>query len=180
PLAPGIDDARQQGGTAIWCHNTNGYEGLPRALAGRLDAFNVFDGSRTGTFEERYYLLLNIGLRLPLSTGTDWFMYDFARVYAKATEPLTIDGWLGAVKAGRCQATNGPLLRLTVDDKEPGDVLALDGSRPVKVKASAVGRHDFGRLQLVRNGIVVKSEPAIGKAGAFTAALTHELRIDEP
>src|SRR5262249_17824058 len=49
PLRPGIEDARKQGGTVIWCHNTNGFEDVPSALAGQLDALNVFDGSRTGT-----------------------------------------------------------------------------------------------------------------------------------
>jgi hypothetical protein len=180
PLAPGIDDARQQGGTIIWCHNTNGYEGLPRALAGKLDALNVFDGSRTGTYEDRYYRLLNIGLRLPLSTGTDWFMYDFARVYAKAAGPLTMAGWLDAVKAGRCVATNGPLLTLTVDGQGPGAVIGLDQSRSVTIKASAVGRNDFQHLQLVRNGKVIQTQRADSKEGAYRAQMTSTVRIDEP
>lgn len=74
PLRLGIEEARQQGGTVIWCHNTFGYEDVPNALAGRLDALNVFDGSRQGAFEDNYYRYLNIGLRVPISTGTDWFM----------------------------------------------------------------------------------------------------------
>lgn len=180
PLAVGIDEARAQGGTVIWCHNTFGHEGLPRALAGRLDALNVFDGSRAGNYEDRYYPLLNVGLRLPISTGTDWYMYDFSRVYAQAEMPLTVPSWLAAVKAGRCVATNGPLLRLSVDGKGPGEVIALDEPRTVKVEASVLGRHDSGRLQLVRNGQVIKSERVENKNGAFAATLTHELRIDEP
>ncbi len=180
PLTPGIDNARRQGGTIIWCHNTFGHEGLTRAVAGKLDALNVFDGNRTGTYEDRYYRLLNIGLRLPISTGTDWFMYDFSRVYAKVPGSLTVPAWLDAVKAGRTVATNGPLLTLTVDGKEPGGVLALDRPKSVTIEASAIGRHDFQRLQLVRNGKVVKAEPAVSKDGAFRARLTHELRVDEP
>ena len=42
---------------------------MPTALTGRLDALNVFDGSRTGSYEENYYRYLNIGLRVPISTG---------------------------------------------------------------------------------------------------------------
>src|SRR5207245_1425082 len=41
-LRPGIDDARQQRGTVLWCHNTTGYEDVPTALTGRLDALNLF------------------------------------------------------------------------------------------------------------------------------------------
>ena len=48
-----------------------------------VDALNVFDGARIGTYEDGYYRYLNIGIRLPISTGTDWFLYDLARVYAK-------------------------------------------------------------------------------------------------
>lgn len=46
------------------------------ALAGRFDALNVFDGSRGGTDEERNHRSLDIGLRLPISTGTDRFLSD--------------------------------------------------------------------------------------------------------
>jgi len=180
PLRPGIEDARTQGGTVIWCHNTSGFEGVPNTLAGRIDALNVFDGSRTGTFEDGYYRYLNIGLRFPISTGTDWFIYDFARVYAKVPGELTIAKWLDAVKAGRCQATNSPLLTLTVDGKEIGDVVNLDRPKTVQVEVTATGRHDFQKLQLVQNGRVVQAESAKAKDGGYTARLTREVRLDEP
>lgn len=179
-LSVGIEDARRQGGTIIWCHNTYGHESVPNALAGRLDALNVFDGSRTGAFEDKYYRLLNVGQRLPISTGTDWFMYDFSRVYARVNGKLTIPSWLEAVKAGRCQATNGPLLTLTVDGKDMGDVLNLDKARTVRVEATARGRHPLQRLQLVHNGQVIQSEAAEAKDGAYTARLTREVMIDRP
>src|SRR5204863_1265174 len=124
-LRGGIDDTRKQGGTVIWCHNSSGFEDVPSALSGRLDALNVFDGTRLGTYEESYYRYLNIGLRMPLSTGTDWFLYDFSRVYARLSGPVSIKGWLEAVKAGRCVATNGPLLSLAVNGKEIGETVAL-------------------------------------------------------
>ena len=164
---PGLDNARKQGGTIIWCHNTNGDEDVPNALAGRLDALNVFDGSRRGIYEDTYYRFLNIGLRLPISTGTDWFIYDFSRVYAKVPGKLTIPAWLEAVKAGRCQATNGPLLTLTVDGKEPGDVIVQDQPRTVKVVASAIGRGDFQLLELVHNGKVIDTKATTAKEGGF-------------
>jgi hypothetical protein len=158
PLRPGIVDAREQRGTVLWCHNTSGFEGVPNTLAGRIDALNVFDGSRTGAYEDSYYRYLNSGLRLPISTGTDWFIYDFSRVYAKVPGRLTVPKWLDALKAGRCQVTNGPLLTLTVDSKEVGDVLNLDRPKAVRVEVTATGRHDFQELQLVQNGRVVQTE----------------------
>src|SRR5258708_38698639 len=98
---------------------------------------------RSGTFEENYYRYLNVGQPLPISTGTDWFLYDFARVYARVPGTLTIPAWLDALKAGRCQVTNGPLLSLKVNGRGSGDVLALEQPGTVKVEATAVGRHDF-------------------------------------
>jgi hypothetical protein len=180
PLRPGIEDARKQGGTIIWCHNTSGFEALPHILAGRVDALNVFDGSRGGTFEGGYYRYLNIGLRFPISTGTDWFLYDFSRVYAKVSGELTIPKWLDAVKAGRCQVTNGPLLTLTVDGKEIGDALNLDKAKAVRVEVTATGRHDLQKLQLVQNGKVVQTETGKLKDGIYTAKLQREVRLDEP
>ena len=178
-LRPGIDNARKQGGTVIWCHNTNGFEDVLNALTGRLDALNVFDGSRTGKYEDNYYRYLNIGMRMPISTGTDWFMYDMSRVYAEVRGKLTIPAWLDAVKAGRCQATNGPLLTLKVDGKAMGDVIDLKSAKTVKIEASAVGRHPVQRLQLVHNGRIVKTQTADAKDPG-RAHLVHEVRVDEP
>jgi hypothetical protein len=179
PLRPGIEDARKQGGTIIWCHNVFGFEDIPNLLAGRLDALNVFDGSRSGTFEEGYYRYLNIGMRLPISTGTDWFLYDFSRVYAKVPGKLTIPAWLDAVKAGRCQATNSPLLTLKVDGRETGDVLKVDAPKKVRVEVTATGRHDFQKLQLIRNGRVIELATAKAKDGVWSARIGLEVRIDE-
>lgn len=178
-LAGGIDTARKQGATIIWCHNSFGHEDVVNALAGRLHALNVFDGSRLGNYEESYYRYLNIGMRLPISTGTDWFLYDFARVYADLKSKPTIRGWLDGLKAGRNVVSNGPLLSLTVDDNKPGAVLKLDKSRKIVIKASAIGRHDFQNLQLVRNGKVIRSQRCAG-TGRFTASIKAEVYVDQP
>jgi hypothetical protein len=175
-LRPGIDAAKKQGGTIIWCHNGFGTEDVLNALTGRLDALNVFDGSRRGSFEDNYYRYLNIGLRLPLSTGTDWFIYDFARVYAKVPGRLTSAAWLAALRAGRCQATNGPILSLTIDGKELGDTIRLDGPKTMRMEASASGRHDFTELQLVLNGKVIKTTAAAGQP--FQTKIVHEVRME--
>ena len=176
-LRPGIDNARKQGATVIWCHNTNGFEDVLSAVSGRLDALNVFDGSRTGKYEDSYYRYLNIGLRMPISTGTDWFMYDQSRVYAEVKGKLTIPAWLDAVKAGRCQATNGPLLTLEVDGKSIGDTIELKEPKTVTIKATAIGRHPIQALELVRNGRVVHT---VAGKNRKRLELRHELRLDEP
>lgn len=183
PLAPGIRAARDQDGTVIWCHNTNGYEFLPHLLAGRVDALNVFDGSRGGKYEDRYYRALNIGLKLPISTGTDWFLYDFARVYVRLPEksgPLSVPSWLTSLKAGRNCVTNGPLLTLKVDGKPVGSILELDKPGPVTIEMEAAGRHDFQKLQLVQNGKVIESVTARREGPAYRAKLTRKIPVTDP
>jgi hypothetical protein len=180
PLRPGIDEARRQGGTVIWCHNSLGHEDVPNALAGRLDALNVFDGSRGGTYEENYYRYLNTGMHLPISTGTDWFIYDFSRVYAKVEGALTVKSWLAALKDGRNLATNGPLLTLTVDGKAVGDTLKLEKAGRPRVVATALGRHDFQKLQVIFNGRVIDNAAAQPGNGGFQARIEREVPVDEP
>ena len=66
-----------------------------------------------------WYKLLNCGFRIPAGAGTD-AMTNFAslrgpvglnRVYVKAGPVLTHATFLGALKAGKTFATNGPLPR---------------------------------------------------------------------
>ncbi len=180
PLRVGIDDAHKQGGTVIWCHNTFGYEDVLNAMTNRLDALNVYDGSRAGKYEDNYYRYLNMGVHVPLSTGTDWFLYDFSRVYAQVSGPLTIKSWLQAVKAGRCQATNGPLLSLQVNGRSIGDIIELKKPQSVMVQAQGVGRQNFQRLELVHNGKVIQTQTARKKAHDYTAKIQCSVRIDEP
>jgi len=178
-LQPGIENARGQGGTVIWCHNTFGYEDVLNALAGRLHALNVFDGSRKDGYEDNYYRYLNIGMRLPISTGTDWFLYDFSRVYVQVNGKLTIPNWLDGLKAGRNVVTNGPLLTLTVDGKNIGETIRLREPKTVRIEATSIGRHNFHKLQLIHNGKVVKSQ-AVEETKPFRAKLVHQIRFDEP
>jgi hypothetical protein len=180
PLQPGIDEARRQGGTTIWAHNGWGFEDIPNLATGRLDALNIFDGGSHGTYEDSFYHYLNAGLRVPFSTGTDWFIYDLARVYANVRGNLTIRSWLEALKAGRTFITNGPLLELNVGNTEIGGTLALDSAAKVQVRGRATGRQDFGKLQLVRNGRVIEEIASARSGGHFESRLDRALEIGEP
>src|SRR5262249_10352888 len=73
--------------------------------------------------------------------------------------------------------TNGPMLLLEVDGKEPGAEIHLSGPGPVKVRARAQSPVvPFTVLELVVNGTVVRSSNAV--AGGTSAELNHTLRID--
>ena len=167
------EEARSIGGIAIWCHNGMGME-LPVTVAlGHLDAFNLADGLDADY--ERYYSLLNAGFRLPVSSGTDWWVYDHNRVYVKIDGELDYDKWIAGLRTGRTFVSNGPLLELTVNGKEPGATLeSLDTEEPLKVKARADSRLPFDRLEIVRNGEVVAEVLATGQR---EAALQREVSV---
>jgi hypothetical protein len=180
PVRAGIDQAHDQGGTAIWCHNNWGYEDVPNWITGRLDAQNIFDGGAHGTYADSFYRYLNAGIRVPFCTGTDWFMYDFSRCYARVKGELTPDSWLAELRNGRTFITNGPIMDLQVNDSGPGETIEANSPGVVTVVATARGRVDFSRLELIRNGKVIESANTRAEDGHFAAKLTAKLAVSEP
>ena len=181
PLRDGVEQARALGATVIWCHNRLGLEDVPNWLAGRVDAQNIFDGGGHGDYSATYYKYLNVGLSVPFSTGTDWFIYDFSRVFVNLKEDLlTADSWLEGLKQGRSFISNGPLLEFQVDEMGPGGRIDLERSRLLSVNARAVARADFGALEFVKNGKVEKRVAAARNGNRFEADLSFEEPISEP
>ncbi|MBX3437548.1 MAG: CehA/McbA family metallohydrolase [Planctomycetaceae bacterium] len=186
PLRRGIERAHDIGGTVIWCHNDWGLEDVPNWLSGRLHANNIFDGGTHGSYAHSFYRYWNAGIRVPMSTGTDWFIYDFNRVYVPAPGRITPEQWLDQLAAGRSFITNGPLLEFTVDGLGIGEPLVLDAPRSIGVKGRAIGRVDFARLELIRNGEVINaiaSRPtggSEGEGGHFSAELDLMLDVSVP
>jgi hypothetical protein len=52
------------------------------AALGKVDAFNLFDPSWIDAEYDIYYQMLNAGIRLPASTGSDWAICSANRVHA--------------------------------------------------------------------------------------------------
>jgi len=151
------EEAKKIGGTTIWCHNGRGME-MPVAVARRaIDAFNLGDGSDAEY--ARYYNLLACGFRLPASTGTDWWIYDHNRVFVQVEGGFSYESWLAGLRAGRTFVTNGPLLDLQVNGKGPG--ASLDTEGPLRLRARAVSRVPFERLEIVCDGEIVADQPAV-------------------
>jgi len=179
PIRQGIDDAAKSAIDAIWCHNSWGFEDAPNILTRRVRAAHVFDGGSRGSYETGFYRYLNLGISLAFTSGTDWFIRDFARVYVSGAGQ-TAGSWLKALLLGKSFITNGPLLDLRIDGKGPGEVIDLPSKREISVTARAVGRVDFGLIELVRNGVVISTSPTRGQGGHFTADMRVEVDIDEP
>lgn len=180
PLRPGIRQARQQGGRVIWCHGHLGFEDVPNWVAGLVDAQNIFDGTPLGSYEEAMYRYLDLGLKVPFSTGTDWGIYDFSRVYVPVEGKLTSRKWLESLAAGRSVITNGPLLELEAGGQPIGGTISLDSPGAIEIRAKGLGRVNFSRLELVYNGRVVHAEEARPVAGHFEVELHDSLLVSEP
>jgi hypothetical protein len=157
PLIDACDAAHNQGGVVLWCHNAEGMEAPVGAALGRLDGINLFDPYWRDPDYDVWYRLLNCGLRLPCSTGSDWFVCSSNRVYSDVGSTFSYEGWLEALRAGRTFITDGPVLRLRVAGLGPSndsvDLATTTGAVEVVVEWEAAQPID--RVEIVRDGSVV-------------------------
>jgi hypothetical protein len=171
------EEARQLGGTTVWCHNGSGIESPVAAVLGLMDAYNLGDGLAADY--QRYYQLLSAGLRIPASTGTDWWIYDHNRVFVQTQGSFSYESWIAGLRAGRTFVSNGPLLELSVDGASPGATLSRDAGR-MRVSARGLSRIRFDRLEIVQDGEVVAEQLAHQpRAGITEARLERELPLEE-
>lgn len=184
PLQRGIDQAHRDGGTVVWCHNAYGREDLPNFFTGRVDAQNIYDGGNRGSYSESFYRYLNAGLRVPFSTGTDWFMYDFSRVYVQVNDRVNVPNWLSALTRGNTFITNGPLLELTVSSpstglpQKPGETIQINQPETLVIKAVAKGRHNFKNVELLQNGKVIFTSPAQKVNGHYEVEFNYQMKTE--
>jgi hypothetical protein len=165
PLIDACRQAREQGGLAIWCHNGLGMEAPVAAALGALDGINLFDPYWMDPEYEIWYALLNCGIRLPASTGSDWFVCSSNRVYVDVDGELGYAAWLAGLRAGRTFITDGPILRLTVAGHGPSnDVLApAAGTRSLDVAVEWASIVPITAIEVVADGAVVaRTETAAG------------------
>jgi hypothetical protein len=136
-----------------------------------MDAYNLADGLEANY--DRYYRLLNCGLRIPASSGTDWWIYDHNRVFVQVEGSFTYDSWIAGLRAGRTFVSNGPLLELKVNDQGPGGTVNTSGL--LRVSATAISRLPFERVQILYNGEIVAEQ---GSLKEHEATLEREIRVD--
>lgn len=135
---------------------------------------------------EVYYKFLNCGFKLPVSAGSASGVkpspLGYDRVYVHLPGRFGYHEWFRALKAGRSFATNGPMLFLTVNDREPGDTVRLMAgsgkrARRLKVRAEASTAGSLDRLEIVWKGQPVKTITGSDLAAHLTADL--EMEVDQ-
>jgi len=166
PNATACEDLRQRGATIGYTHpvlsplsdgtpaaafssshSTEARELVADAALGLVDSVDLLGPNDPEGTAVLYRHLLNCGLRLAATVGTDVFLSHsrssffsnppgWGRVYADVGDvPLSVSSWQDAVRAGRTFATNGPWLELSVDGEGPGSV--IEGTRGMTVQVSA-------------------------------------------
>ena len=154
PLCFCCDEAREQGGIVIWCHNGRGMEAPVAAALGKLDAFNLFDPYWMDPEYDLWYRLLNCGLRLPASTGTDWFVCSNNRVYVHTGDEFSYAAWIEGMKSGRTFITNGPAIDLAVAGQPIGAAVEVSGGA-LEVEVTARSHYPIDAVEVVHDGRVV-------------------------
>jgi hypothetical protein len=165
------EEARRIGGTTVWCHNGSGMEAPVAAALGHMDAYNLADGLEA--VYDRYYRLLNCGLRLPASSGTDWWIYDHNRVFVQVEGGFTYESWIAGLRAGRTFVSNGPLLELSVNGSGPGSSISTKG--PLRISANVISRLPFERVEILYNGEIISEQAAWNQR---EAKLEREVQVD--
>ncbi len=181
-----FDAAREQGAIAGYVHPYNqavqtpadaGSSDIPLHVAlGEGDFYDVVSvASSEVDSTAMYYKFLNSGFRLAATGGTDNFSdvwYDpsggTARTYArvgKSASELDLDEYLMAVRNGRTFATNGPLLFLELDGRQPGDEIRLSSRDASRLRATVRVRSivPLDRIEIIVNGEVARHWATAGE-----------------
>ena len=95
-------------------------------------------------------------------------------MFVQVEGEFTYDSWIAGLRAGRTFISNGPLLEFTVDGKGPGSV--VQASERLRVKARAISRLPFDRLQIVHDGVVVAEQAAVNRR---EASLEREIPVEQ-
>ncbi|MDA1256896.1 MAG: CehA/McbA family metallohydrolase [Chloroflexi bacterium] len=177
PLSWACDDARSQDGLVIWCHNGQGMEAPVATALGKVDAINLFDPYWNDVEYDLWYRMLNCGLRLPASTGSDWFVCSANRIYSQTGGEFTYDEWLAGIKRGETFITNGPAISLSVDGAAPGATVRASAGGTIHVKVDWSSHYAVETVEIVQNGEVIKRVTP-GGSESTGGSLESDVKID--
>ena len=173
----GLDAARAQGGHVSWAHFA-AWPGLEGPLAivlnkvhsvellSTIEPFSeptfvadIVPDLRMNSGLRLWYRLLNCGLRIPATAGTDkmsnWVTVGANRVYALVEGEFTYQSWIDALEKGSTFISNSPFIFCTVQGKNPGDEIHVPKSKRIKITAEVWSQFPLDRLEIVANGEVI-------------------------
>lgn len=140
------------------------------AALGKVDYYELVGFSDHRATESVWYQLLNAGIRIAASAGTD-AMANYAslrgpvglcRVYVNGTKDMTTSAFLAEMKNGRSFVTNGPVIDFQLDGVQAGDSLQL-GKKKKTVTYTGFMRSNapVDHVEVIYNGEVVASHTGV-------------------
>ena len=173
----GLDEARAQGGHVSWAHFA-AWPGLEGPLAivmnkvhsvellSTIEPFSeptfvndIVPDLRMNSGLRLWYRLLNCGLKIPATAGTDkmsnWVTVGANRVYALTAGDFSYQAWIDALERGTTFISNSPFIFCTVAGKNPGEEIRIPKNGNIKIKAEVWSQFPLDRLEIVANGRVV-------------------------
>ena len=191
-FATACDRAHEAGGIVGWAHGGGVFNRLNESLVveaalGKVDfveviQFNSFFGYRF------WRQLLNCGIRLSGTGGSDfpfgadmlapWYPnFGLDRTVVHVNGDFSHSKWLDGIRRGKCFATNGPLLSLTVNGQPIGSEIPISTSESrVTVEARAVCNYPLEHLDILCNGAV--AHRVEGQAGQHELAFEGQIVLD--
>ena len=135
-----------------------------------------------------WYRLLGSGLKVAGVGGTDfpfgiwlapWYpSFGQERTYVKVDGDFSVNTWFDGVRRGEVFASNGPMLWFKVEGQPSGATLHLDGSRKVRVEATARCVYPLEVMEILVNGGVVE-EVYPGTPARELIRIDREFNIDQ-
>ncbi len=143
------------------------------AVTGRANAIElVCLWSDERGSQELWYRILNVGVPMVLSAGTDvmnnlyrTMAVGTTRVYVRPERPSQPESYFAGLRAGRSFVTNGPMLQFSMDGKGPGEVVKQHGmTQPYDLMISSAVPVDS--VEIVVNGVVYVRLPGFSAPGS--------------
>jgi len=165
------DHTHEQGGHVNYTHPAHNLQDpydsaysakeMPIDIAlGKIESIDVMGSNHQANLPV-WYRLLNCGLRVPASAGTDCFLNRIVsrlpgsdRVYVHCPEKFTYQNWIANLRAGRTFVTNGPMLRFAVSGQQAGATIKLAQAGTVQIACDAHAQFPLEKLEVIVNGQV--------------------------
>ena len=171
------DETHAQSGYVSWAHFAAwpGLEGPLAIVLNKVDAVemlstidpfcepifvpDVVPDLRMNSGLRLWYRLLNCGLRLPATAGTDKMTNRVTvganRVYAMVKGKFNYQSWIEALKRGNSFITNTPFLICHADKKNAGEEINISAKKSISIIAEMWSQLPVDRLEIVANGEVI-------------------------
>ncbi len=184
-----IEEARENHGHASWAHFAAwpGLEGPLALVLKKIDAIellctidpfhepifvsDVVPEVRMNSGLRLWYRLLNCGLKIPITAGTDKMNNQVNvganRVFAQVEGEFNYDNWTNALTDGKTFVSNSPFISFKVEDQGPGSHFDASNGRIFKITAEAWSQLPIDRLEIIANGELLAEKPiALGETYA--------------